>query len=247
MKHKIFLFILTYTCLYTLQSQDSIRLDKVKQEVLEEVKAKESIDQHSCISLMNEGQRKINNDSIIIPQYFLCQELSTTEKKILIDDYGLYDVQYVQGDFVVIENMCYEELMLRTAKQKFGTHFLDNVRIEADSLVKNGKGYSLAHFENDSLTLKEYIQSKIEESAKYIQRDTLRAISFDVLENGKFNNIRYLEGVNNVMVTLKPIQHPKVRMELQQLMRQMPEWKPARFRGHPIREQQFILLNEIVK
>jgi len=211
---------------------------------LSETYERSSLSSSECIDLIDLAMRKCISDSLILPKYFF-PKYSTTMSKILIKEYGFYYNDIIKGDLILPEVMCFEKYMIEATKLKYGVGFIDSLKYVSDSLDKINLGYKQSYFKFDSLNENAYLISKIVEIEKYIKSDYFRIIMFDIEKDGTLTNIKYKEGLYNVIIETRDIKNPEILEELTSIMTNMPRWNPAMLKGDRIKEQKFIILNNL--
>lgn len=244
-----FLIVISFLILVKISVIGQFDYDTVllKNRVIETLdEGYEDIFEKEHNKMMSFAISKINKDSIYIPIYSHNHLFSKTSIKILMKEYGFVYENIVEGDLITSPIYYFEEIMIEAVKQKFGINFLDSIKQTSDSLDKIGMGYISSSFNFDTISLFDYFILKGIDKSILMDRDnTARVVSFQVNKDGSLSQIKYYEGIKNIIMELKEVES-ELKVQFLNAINEMPKWKTAYLKGKPISETNYINISPFI-
>lgn len=155
-----------------------------------------------CYDYLKLAEQKIQNDSLILPQYKFHPSLTETFKRWVNLKYKIINWNYVHGDLIRPETKCFDEYMFEEIENRFGKGFFESQRKVADSLDKKGLGYIEPLYLESDDSLKKFINKSINIDSLNRERISSKLILFEINENGivtkslVFRRISYSESAD---------------------------------------------------
>lgn len=200
-------------------------------------KYNKKIDSLRCLQYLQWGKGKVNKDSVYIPSTLYA--FSETAKKILSTEYALYEIEgdFVLGEVMPKEMVCFDEYMDSSIKKKKGEGFLGLIIQQGDSLDRIDKGYSEVKLINTEL-YKDF--AKID-SVK-TDENFMLALDMHFNKSGKIVNAKFFKGdIRTEQLTELP--EGSLKNELNRITNLM-RWEPALLKGNSINDRKVILINK---
>jgi hypothetical protein len=185
-----------------------------------------------CYDYFKLAERKIRNDSLILPQYKFYRRPTETFTRWIFLKYKIIDWHYINGDLIMPETKCFDDYMFEEIENRFGKGFFDAQRKVSDSLDKNGLGYIKPMFPGSNDSLRNLINKTINIDSLNIKRRLSIDLLFEIDELGKVTKSIVLEG-SPVARQIK--ESDKLQIKVNKIFVKAPVWIPARFLGKPIK------------
>jgi hypothetical protein len=195
-----------------------------------------TLDTSLCHQFIAIAEEKLNADSIYLPSFKM--RFSFTSKKILNIEYKLYADNF--SDVVPKEVICFDELMLESIQQKFGTNFLDSIINLSDSLDKVGKGYKGGIYRGDK-SIEEIFRKRSKFADSLLKNNTI-VLVMTINEMGQIEKSKYYIGS---LEDLTEIKFGKYKEDFDKILPFISTWSAAKLRGIPLKEEKIIIIRQI--
>lgn len=235
---KFFTFVFIFLTGLSIKSQIINRTDSIKENII--VNFTQDTSFHSnektwCETYIEIASRMCVNDSIVLPYYFPSVapvDINTkTCFELLKREYGFMEFDIVRGDYIPSFIYCFEKYMIEYVESQLGDEFFKDIKKEADSLDYLGLGYIEAEPFDKTFSFEQFFKDNLKSYDKlFNDEDLVRVLSFKVLANGQIFNTRVRVGYYGQ----KLIKDDVFGKEILSLIKKMPKWSPAKYRGNSV-------------
>lgn len=143
-----------------------------------------------------------------------------------------YDINWYFSDSLSYYN-CYDSVMLYNLKTKYGSDFLKNAKHIADSLEQTKNWICQPEFTSGNESISRYIISRLKiDSTDINSKINKTMLDLEIDSLGKIQNVVITKGIND-----------KIDKMVIEVIKKMPDWKPAYLFGVPVRQRLCITLN----
>ncbi len=185
---------------------------------------------------------KLKKDSLYIPS--LNYQFSRTAFKILENEYGLIERDFINGDVIPSEVICFDEVMTNVVQHKYGRHFFDSILVSSDSLEKAGTGYIESALINYS-SLEQCFRENFRYKDSLVKNDNLMlVISFDITQSGRLDNPIFYQGYLSSGEVIE-IRDEKYKNEIARVLNISGPWMPAKLKNTPIKDKKVIVVDRL--
>ncbi|MFM1998179.1 MAG: hypothetical protein RL204_126 [Bacteroidota bacterium] len=204
--------------------------------------SQQGLDSTLCSKFTQLAYEKLENDSIYIPHKLI--HLSPTATKILELDYGFNEADYLKGDVIPNETICFDQVMINKISEKYGVDFLSKVINEADSLDKLNIGYRPAMLRNYSSVEECFFKNFTMSDYLRINKDKLIVVTFEIDSSEKLVNLAIFEGSYSTLLISEMSQNA-LRDEVIRVMGNANDWRAARIRNSNISEKIVVVISHL--
>jgi hypothetical protein len=201
-----------------------------------------ALDSSLCARFTQMAYQKLENDSIYIPRKLL--DFPPTAAKILELDYGFYEADYLKGDVIPNETICFDQVMINKISEKYGVDFLSKVINEADSLDKLNIGYHPASLKNYKSVEECFFKNFTMSDYLRINKDKFIVITFEIDSSEKLVNLAVFEGAYSSLFISEMTQNA-LREEVIRVMGNASDWRGAKIRNSNISEKKVVLISHL--
>lgn len=143
-----------------------------------------------------------------------------------------YNINWYYSDSLSYYN-CYDSVMIYNLKNKYGSDFLDKAKHIADSLERTNNWICQPEFIGGNENITSFIMSRLKIDSTDIDKNKAKImVVFEIDSLGKVYNPVITKGINE-----------KIDKMVIDIIKQMPDWKPAYQYGNPISQKFCIALN----
>lgn len=200
------------------------------------------LDSLLCEELRSLAMSKLKKDSLYIPS--LNYQFSRTALKILEYEYGLIERDFINGDVIPSELICFDEVMTNVVQHKYGRHFFDSILVSSDSLEKAGTGYIESALINYS-SLEQCFRENFRYKDSLVKNDNLMlVISFDITQSGRLDNPIFYQGYLSSGEVIE-ISDEKYKNEIARVLNISGPWMPAKLKNTPIKDKKVIVVDRL--
>ena len=201
-----------------IQSEMDLETDSYYR-LLVELKAKQGA-LSDCDFAIKNATHDFNE--MIFTLYYLEFSGSCGYCAVLKQDYDI-QVHFINDLFSEEYYRCYNSIMSKELIKGYGCDIFEAAKLKADSLKKTDKWISDIEYIGGEIEMYNFITSKLSIDTDITELKATISINISIDSTGRILNIEIIHGVN-----------PDIDKKIVDIIKKMPNWKPAYLYGKPI-------------